>query len=292
MHMLTKLTLRLMSFLPLNGHHFLGSFIGTLLFYFNNRSKHIAQVNINLCFPDLPVTEKQSLLKKILIENGKTLIECFWLWRHAKQALTNHLGDIENGHLLHNANNQTLGTIFVTPHFGSWEFIGLLTAAHSNLIILYAPPKSSHIEKLSCIGRSSTGGHVVSTELLNVKMLIKHIKSGGSVGILPDQVPEGNGGVYANFFNRKCYTSTLVCKLANKLNCPVVFCYALRNQQTGTQYNAFYFEAPDDIYSSDIENATSSLNQSIEKFIRRAPEQYIWGYKRFKRPAPGDSNPY
>ena len=290
--MLTKLTLHLMSFLPLKGHHYLGQFIGTLLFYFNNRSKHIAKVNIDLCFPRLSTIEKQSLLKKVLIENGKTLIECFWLWRHPDQALTKHIGGIENKHLLDSANNTTLGTIFVTPHFGSWEFIGLLTAAHSNLIILYAPPKSKHIERLSCSGRSSTGGQVISTELLNVKMLIKHIKSGGSIGILPDQVPEGNGGVYADFFDRKCYTGTLVCKLANKLKCPVVFCYALRKQQAVTQYHAYYYEAPDALYSGDIEKATSCLNRCIEEFIHHAPEQYIWGYKRFKRPAPGDINPY
>ena len=221
-----------------------------------------------------------------------TLVECFWLWRHPKKVLSSLLGNIENKFLLDRANKQTLGTIFVTPHFGSWEYIGLLTAANSNLLILYAPPKATYIESLSCKGRESTGGRVISTENLNIKTLIKHIKAGGSVGILPDQVPDGNGGIYANFFSRKCYTSTLVCKLARKLQCPVVFCYALRNKTKSLQYDAYYYEADEDIYSEDLDKATHVLNRHIEEFIATAPSQYIWGYKRFKRPAPGDNNPY
>ena len=286
----TKLILSLLSLLPLGTHHCLGNFIGLLLFTFNNRNKHIAQVNLNICYPALSASEKIQLLKKTLQENGKTLIECFWLWRHPQQVLGPLLGNIENHHLLKRAQKQ--GTIFVTPHFGSWEFIGLLTAAHSNLLILYAPPKSSHIAMLSCHGRTSTGGTVISTTKLNLKTLIKHIKNGGSVGILPDQVPEGNGGIFSSFFGRLTYTSTIVCKLASKLQCPVVFCYALRNTKKSIQYDAYYYEAPKEISGNDIKIGVDALNNSIEDFVRTAPDQYVWGYKRFKNPAPKDTYPY
>ncbi len=271
-------------------HHRLGGFIGSLLFVFKNRNKHIAQVNISLCFANLNDADKQHLLKKTLQENGKTLIECFWLWRHPQKVLGALLGNIKNHDLLQRASKQ--GTIFVTPHFGSWEFIGLLTAANSDLLILYAPPKSEHITMLSCQGRSSTGGTVVSTNKLNAKHLMKHIKNGGSVGILPDQVPEGNGGVYSSFYGRQAYTSTLVCKLAKKLQCPVVFCYALRNTQKSLKYDAYYYDAPEEIFNEDTTLATDVLNKCIEDFVNTSPEQYVWGYKRFKNPAPGDSNPY
>lgn len=257
---------------------------------FKNRNKHIAQVNIDLCFAEKNQHDRQELVKKSLQENGKTLIECFWLWKHPQSVLTTLLGSVNNHHLLDRAKKQ--GTIFVTPHFGSWEFIGLLTATKCDLLILYAPPKSKHIEMLSCQGRSSTGGTVISTHDLNAKHLIKHIKQGGSVGILPDQVPEGNGGVYSSFYGRQTYTSTLVCKLAKKLQCPVVFGYVLRNTDVSLQYDAYYYDAPKAIYSEDLISATDALNHCIEEFINSAPEQYIWSYKRFKKPAPGDIYPY
>jgi len=289
-NLLTKFTLALLSCLPLSAHHRLGKVIGSLLFKFNNRNKHIAQVNIDICFTQLNHAKKQRLLKNTLQENGKTLIECFWLWRHPQKVLGPLLGNIKNYELLKRASEQ--GTIFVTPHFGSWEFIGLLTAAHCDLLILYAPPKSKHIEMLSCRGRSSTGATVISTNKLNAKHLIKHIKNGGSIGVLPDQVPDGNGGVYSSFFGRQTYTSTLVCKLAKKLQCPIIFGFALRNTQQSLRYDAYYYEASKEIYSDDINQATDTLNKSIEGFVNTAPEQYIWGYKRFKNPAPGDAYPY
>jgi len=288
----TKIIILLISSLSLRGHHLLGKSIGSILFYFNNRSRHIAEVNIEICFPDLTKQEKKQLLKTSLRENGKTLIECFWLWRHPEQVLNHLLGDINNKDLLKGTNKQSLGTIFITPHFGSWEFIGLLTAANNDLLILYAPPKSKYINQLSCTGRISTGGKIISTEQLNIKRLMQHIKSGGSIGILPDQVPDGNGGIFSSFFGRKSYTSTLVCKLANKLKCQVVFCYALRKEKPYLHYDAYYIQAENLISHDNIEIATNALNKTIERFISQAPEQYIWGYKRFKRPAPGDNYPY
>ena len=288
---MTRLIIVLLSFLPLKSHHVIGDFVGKILYAFNNRTRKITDTNLTLCFPNLTSLEHDSLLRQTLKENAKTLLESFWLWRHPHQSINDCLGKITNSHLLERANNSNTGTIFVTPHFGSWEFIGLLTASQSNLLILYAPPKSSLIEKLSCEGRSGTGGKVISTESLNIKMLIKHLKNGGSVGILPDQVPEGNGGEYSPFFGRLAYTGTLVSKLANKINCHVVYCYALRSGNE-KQYNAFYFDAPKEIYSNNVLTSVNCLNQSIEKFIIDNPHQYIWGYKRFKKPAPTDTNPY
>ena len=288
---MTRIIIGILSFLPLAMHHAIGTIVGTVLFNFENRTRRITSKNLSICFPELNSDEHNSLLKSSLIENAKSLIEAFWLWDHPKQSIQSRLGKIENKHLLLRASQKNNGTIFVTPHFGSWEYIGLLTASHSDLLILYAPPKSSLIERLSCQGRSGTGGNVVSTESLNLKSLIKHIKNGGSVGILPDQVPDGNGGEYSPFFGRLAYTSTLVSKLAMKLQCNVVYCYAIRSTNN-RKYDAYYYEAPKDIFSNDIQVSVDSLNKSIESFILEQPHQYIWGYKRFKKPAPTDTYPY
>ena len=278
--------------LPLKVLHIFGAIIGTLIRFTDNRNKRIADINIAICFPELTPKEHKHLLNKSLIENSKTLIEAFWLWRHPNQAMDKHLGDIKNKQILMRAKESDKGTIFLTPHFGSWEFSGLLTAAHTDFWILYAPPKSAYIEKLSCEGRSGTGATLVSTANLNLKDLIQHLKNGGSVGILPDQVPDGHGGEYAEFFNRKAYTSTLAVKLANKLNCHLVIGYALRNPKNSVIYDTYYFDAPKEMFDSDSAKAVLRMNQCIEEYVLSSPEQYIWGYKRFKKPVAGDANPY
>ncbi|MEM8843663.1 MAG: lysophospholipid acyltransferase family protein [Pseudomonadota bacterium] len=289
---MSRFFIGLISNLPLKVLHLLGSFASLLLQKTNNRSKHIADTNLSICFPNHSSNKHRLLLNKSLKENSKTLLEAFWLWKHPKEALMSHLGDIKNEHLLIRAKESHKGTIFVTPHFGSWEFIGLLTAKYADLWILYAPPKSEYLERLSCEGRCSTGAKVVSTDNLNLKKVIQHLKNGGSIGILPDQVPDGHGGKYANFFGRKAYTSTLACKLASKLKCHLVLGYTLRNAINPSLYDSYYYDAPKDMFNEDIAKATESMNQCIEQYILTSPENYIWGYKRFKKPAPGDTDPY
>ena len=284
--LLIRLTVNTLARLPLGALYAVGALIGRASVRLKNRNRHIAKTNLALCFPDYSAERRRKLLEQTLIENGRTVLEAFWLWRHARAL--ERIDDIENEYLLNRAGRQ--GTIFVTPHLGSWELLGLLTAARSDLLILYAPPKSAYLEKLSCRGRGATGGATISTSGLNIKTLIRHIKNGGSVGILPDQVPAGNGGVYAPFFGRMAYTGTLVCKLAGKLQCPVVFAFVLRKGDR--KFNAYYYEAPKDIFSDDIHRASRALNKTIEQFILRAPEHYVWTYKKFKNPAPGDSYPY
>ena len=278
--------------MPLGVLHLLGSVTGGLLSVFDNRNRRIASINLSLCFPDLNKSDHRKLLNKSLRENAKTLLETFWLWKHPQQALTRHQGDIKNEHLLQRATHSSRGTILITPHFGSWEFSGLLAASYCDLWIIYAPSKSLYIDQLSCLGRTTTGAKVVSTTELNLKDLMQHLKTGGCVGILPDQVPDGKGGEYANFFHRKAYTTTLVCKLAARLNCHVVFGYTLRNPQHSYLYDTYTFDAPPEIYSDDTQKAVACMNKTIETYILTSPENYIWGYKRFKHPAPGDTDPY
>lgn len=219
------------------------------------------------------------------------MLESLWLWRNSSRALTQLCGEVINKHLLSSANGKQTGTIFVTPHFGSWEYAGLLTASRCDLMIMYAPPKLEFLHELSYQGRSSTGAQLIETTSASLKTLVNHLKNGGSIGVLPDQVPNGNGGVYVPFYSRLAYTTTLVSKLANKYNCEIVFCYSLRRSDIQLRYDTFYYPAPKELYSSD-EKSARALNFFIQSCIDNAPEQYLWSYKRFKRPPPNMTNPY
>ena len=36
--------------------------------------------------------------------------------------------------------------------------------------------------------------------------------------------------------------------------------------------------------SSDLSTATAQVNQAMEHLIMQAPQQYLWGYARYKMP--------
>ena len=256
----------------------------------NNRNTHNTKTNLKICFSDKTDAWISQTTKATLIENSKTFLETPWLWRNSSYALSKLSGDIINEHLLRNATNREQGTIFVTPHFGSWEYVGLLTAAHCDLMIMYAPPKLPYLHQMAHRGRGSTGATLIETTAGSFKTLIQHLKRGGAIGVLPDQVPTGGGGVHVPFFGRLAYTSTLVAKLAYKHHCRIVICYSLRNH--GNRFDSYYYEAPEELYNSNEKLATQALNQYIERLVAQTPEQYLWSYKRFKRPAAGDEYPY
>ncbi len=282
----------IISSLPLSVNLFLGKMLGLVLYRLRNRSKHVAYTNLKICFPGKKDAWLHQILKKSLIENSKTIFESFWLWKNSTYALSSLIGKIENEELLVQASDNNNSTIFITPHFGSWEFVGLFAASRCDIMILYARSKLSSMDEISHRGRSSTGACLVEATPSSMKDLVTHINRGGNIGILPDQVPLGNGGVYTTFFGRLAYTSTLACKLAKKHKCKIVIGYALRNEKQRFCYDIYCSAAPEEVYSNDVRVATRALNHFIEKCILTAPEQYLWVYKRFKQPAPHDSYPY
>ena len=289
---LAGFTVDLISRLPISFILKLGESLGLLLLLTNNRNRQIAKTNLHLCFPNADKNFINKTLKKSLQESSITLLEALWLWRHGPYAVRQLIGTTKNEHLLLEARNPKQSTIFVTPHFGSWEYAGLRAADHVDIMILYARAKLAAIDTRSIIGRSSTGASLQEVTQSDLRNLINHVKNGGNIGILPDQVPTDNAGEFARFFHRKAFTSTIIAKLANRYNCKVVLAYALRNEKKSLRYDMHYYEAPPGLYSDNHVEATRALNKSIEEMIEIAPQHYLWSYKRFKIPAPGDSYPY
>ena len=83
--LLVKAIIHLTSLLPLALAHKLGSLLGRALVVLPNKHKHIAAINIGLCFPDWTTQQRQTLLHDNLIELGKSIFEIGALWRWKKE---------------------------------------------------------------------------------------------------------------------------------------------------------------------------------------------------------------
>ena len=68
---MTRFFLSLCSILPLKINHSFGALIGNLLYLLGTETKKVSAQNIDICFPELAVTERKILLKKSLINTGK-----------------------------------------------------------------------------------------------------------------------------------------------------------------------------------------------------------------------------
>jgi KDO2-lipid IV(A) lauroyltransferase len=122
------------------------------------------------------------------------------------------------------------------------------------------------------------------TNRKGVMMLFKALQGGSIVGILPDQVPaEEAGGEVAPFMGQPALTMTLVHGLIQRTGCAVCSCYAERVEGG---FKIVVIEADPDIYSADQVTSVAGLNASVAACVVRAPAQYQWEYKRFRRLPP------
>jgi KDO2-lipid IV(A) lauroyltransferase len=274
--------LRLIAGLPLPWIHALGALIGGLLWRIPNTVRHLAAINLSLCFPELTPAEHGRLLRQTLIETGKGFLELGPLWRWPGQRVLGLVQGIVAGeNELAAAVDQQRGAILLTPHLGAWEMAGLYYSSRYPLTILYRPSRVG-MDELSCQGRGRLGGRVVATDAAGIRALLGALRRGEVLGILPDQDPgEEGGGVFASFFEIAASTMTLVSRLALKTGAPVFLTWAERLPQ-GRGYTLHLQPLPDVTAAASLEESATALNRGVEAAVRTLPAQYLWAYKRFK----------
>ncbi|SMF14726.1 KDO2-lipid IV(A) lauroyltransferase [Alteromonadaceae bacterium Bs31] len=277
--------------LPLGLGRLLGAWIARLAWRFQPREAKVTQRNIDLCYPQLSQQQRYSLARASFIESGKLSIEINIVWHRSVQWVMDRIIAVHGSELLskqHNA-EQKQGLIVLGPHIGNWEVLGINISSFGPAAFLYQPPKQAYLEPLMLRSRARMGATLLATDVRGVAGLLRILKKGGTVGILPDQIPDEGGGEFADFFGQAAYTMTLVHRLVEKTQCRVVMGLCLR-QQNG--FEVVYREPPAEIYSSDKALALRALNQAVEEVVAYKPEQYQWEYKRFRKVPPGAQRHY
>lgn len=283
--------LRLTACLPLPVVHGIGVVVGWLLWLIPNQPRRIAAINLALCFPDWQDTPLQSrLLRRNLVETSKAMLELgpLWLWRGEQVLeLVRAVGGEES---LNTAVAQGRGAIVITPHLGAWEMAGLYVSSRYPLTTLYRPSRLD-IDALIRAGRERLGARVVPTDTRGVRALFETLRSGGVLGMLPDQDPGPGGGIFAAFFGWPANTMVLLSRLAIKSGAPVILTYAERLPR-GRGYRLYFEALPATVSTGPLEASVAAVNLAVEQAVRRLPSQYLWAYKRFKTRPSGEPRFY
>jgi Kdo2-lipid IVA lauroyltransferase/acyltransferase len=152
--------------------------------------------------------------------------------------------------------------------------------------VLYRPPRKAWLMELVTHARRRPGLSTAPTSMAGVKQLIKALKGGECVGLLPDQVPPAGQGVWSPFFGRNAYTMTLAVRLALQTKAIILVAWGERLAM-GKGYivhvSPLHTPARGDL-PADLEGALRQVNAAMEDLIRTCPAQYLWGYARYKQP--------
>lgn len=298
---LAKLFLRLTALLPLRANHGFGAFLGWLCWVVPNRNRSNTLVNLQLCFPDMADDKRQALARASLMETGKALTETGWLWHRDPEDILELIefpeqesafaGLLQVAKAGSDDSRPQTKALLITPHFGAWELCPAALAPLKDPAYLYRPPRAIALEAIIKKGRERFGAEMVAVDAAGLKNLLRAIRRGRPVGILPDQEPDLDSGVFANFFGVPANTMTLLPRLAGKSGARVV-CLAIERKSQGRGFRVHNVEVENDILDADINKATTALNRTVEHCVTINPAQYCWSYRRFRLQADGSRRDY
>jgi KDO2-lipid IV(A) lauroyltransferase len=269
--------LSLLARLPLRWFHRTGVIVGWAMYW--GWPTHARRLRENLrasaiCSNE---TEYRALLREAIRETGKAVVESVKVWFGSDRD-TNHLIVACDG-WAHVQRAQSLGRgiIFVTPHLGCFEIAAQYVAQRMPLTVLYRPLRKKWIEPLVIGGRTRKHLRLAPTDRKGVQLLLKCLRSGQPVGLLPDQAPNSRAGVWADFFGRPAYTMTLIRKLQRSTQAAIISAVAVR-LPCGAGFR-LQFEP---VATEDFDER--ALNRVVEDLVRRCPGQYMWSYNRYRVP--------
>ncbi len=269
----------------------LGSLFGRTVHLFPNRQSKYIDRNLSLCFPTMSDRDRAEMVRENMRETGKNLSElsAFWYWPEAR--IRTLVVEEVNRSALDQAIAAKSGVIVAAPHSGAWELIGMRLTCDHPMHFLYRPNKKSHLNDLILSARERFGGKCHAITARGLSALVRALKKGEMIGILPDQEPNEAHGVFAPFYGVPAYTMTFLSALARRTGAPVIFA-VMERLPSAAGYRLHYIEADGQIAHEDPTIACTALNQCVEKCVDIAPAQYMWNYRRFRKTPDNRYNPY
>ena len=175
------------------------------------------------------------------------------------------------------------GIVWLTPHLGCFEVTARAYAERFGPItVLYRRPRKEWLREVVDTSRNRERMKAVPTTLAGVRQMLRALRAGEAVGLLPDQVPPRGLGVWAPFFGRDAYTMTLPARLVQQTGAALLLAWGERLPGgRGYRVHVRRFEGE---LSPEPAEAARQVNAAMEALVRSGPQQYLWGYARYKQP--------
>lgn len=222
--------------------------------------------------------------RRSVAQAGRMVAELPWLWLSPPERRWADWVEWRGVEVLEAALEEARGVMILTPHLGSFEVCALAYAerygARAPMTALYRPARKAWLRELQETSRQRPGLMTAPANLSGVRQMIRALRRGQTIGLLPDQVPPQGMGVWAPFFGAPAYTMTLASRLAEQTSATLVLMWCERRPQ-GRGWVLHVLPAAD---AGPGALSPEGTNRMMEGLIMQAPEQYLWGYHRYKQP--------
>lgn len=273
--------LRLLACLPLRGYHAIGGVLGFVAYFTSRRYASRMRQNLRASGVWRDEADYRRILRANIAEVGKGALEIIPIWFRGSARSAELVRTCSGQEAVLAAYRNGRGIVLLTPHLGCFEISAIYASQFLPITVLYRQPHVRWLDRLIVEGRGQGQEKLAPADVRGVRRLLKALRSGEAVGVLPDQAPGAGEGVWVDYFGRPAYTMTLIGRLS-ELTKPAVFIAVAKRLPRGGGYEIDVRPVEGDL--TGVAGARR-MNAAIEDAVRSCPEQYLWSYNRYKHPA-------
>jgi KDO2-lipid IV(A) lauroyltransferase len=264
--------------------------IGWAGYHLDKNGRLTALENLRAVFgDDLSDDEKRRIAIRCYQSFARTVFDQFWTRRVHKDNFFKYCHvEFDNEEDFKQATQS--GAIWVTPHYGNFEWIALCAGFLDLSFLIIAQEFSNpHLTAIFKKNREANGHQVVAQRHAMLRMM-KHLQKGGHAAFLTDlTIPPSKAATVIDCMGMKTCVTSLHANLLKRCQLPVIPGICIP-QPDGT----YIMRALPQLKFSEnatIQELTQACWDTFEPIIREQPEHWIWMYKHWRyRPHLNDEN--
>ena len=258
------------------------------------RLRLVGQRNLGLAFPELSLRERDGILRRLYRNLGWLTAEFCKMPKYTPES-TKSIARYEGLEHYLAARDAGKGVLILTGHLGAWElssFYHSLMGYPMSIVIrrLDNPVVDRLVNGIRCLH----GNRVLHKDDF-ARGLLSTVRNGETVGILMDTNMTPPQGVFVDFFGRLACTASGMARVALKTGGTVLPGFMVW-EQAEHKY-VLRFGEPLDLVRTGNDDADAVVNtalftRTIEEYVRRYPDQWLWVHRRWKTRPEGETAVY
>lgn len=279
----------LLAQLPYRWRLRVGTGLGWLYYQFAGEAKRIARINLKRCFPQLSSPARENLVKSSFKHVAISAIETTFLLASNHTSLEKMLTKVDGMEHILAAKKQGKGVIVLFPHLSSIFFVGYLfwRLQACEFGCMFREPKHPILAKQF---KRQFAGRIQAFTRKNAKAMVAYLSQGGVVWYAPDLLPKRHPHVFAPFLGVETATGIAPMRMAHASGARVLAVQFKRDNEG--RFHIRFSEPLTDFPSDNALVDATKVNAAMGEAILGFPEGYLWQYKRFDMPPPGEASPY
>ena len=281
-------SMRILAILPYRTQLFIGRRLGDLFARLSPYRREIVQTNIRLCFPELSASEQQKLIRDHFHSIGISIAETALAWWASDKKLRKML-TVKGYEHIEKALKDKTGAILLGAHYTTTEIAGRMLNIDHKLAVSYQKMRNPIFNHMTLKGREKCMDRVFGRD--EIRATFRYIKQNHLMWIAVDQDAGIENSLFIPFFGTQAASQTVASRMAKVTKAPVIP-YISRRLDNARGYVIEFLPPLENFPGDSLEEDTLRTNQILEKFIRQAPEQYLWVHRRFKTRPEGEPKLY